>query len=527
MGTDSIRPEHVVPTPVADLAALIGAVSGGEGGEVSGVTLRAQHVRPGDLFAALPGLRVHGAAYAEEAIRRGATAVLTDPAGADLIAEQAGRRRSAVALLIHPDPRRVLGVLSARVFHHPSAALALIGITGTSGKTTTAYMVEAALLAAGRSVGLIGTVATRINGVVAPSSLTTPEAPDLQALLAAMVERGVDTVVMEVSSHALSLGRVAGTSFAVGGFTNLSQDHLDFHPTMEDYFAAKTALFTPDSPVAAATAVICVDDEWGRRMAALTDDPVTVATVDLPPQRAGDAPARRWTALVATGDGAATLLEPSGDEHALSVPLPGRYNVTNAALAVALCAAVGVDVRRACAGIADVVVPGRLEPVQAGQDFLAVVDYAHKPAAVEAVLATLGAESAGRIAVVLGAGGDRDRGKRAQMGAAAARGADLVIVTDDNPRTEDPAMIRAAVAAGARAVGDEQRRAAEIRETAGRAEAIAAAVAWARSGDVVLIAGKGHEAGQEINGVKHDFDDRVVLGNALADLMSRRDEGSR
>ncbi|GAB10170.1 UDP-N-acetylmuramoyl-L-alanyl-D-glutamate--2,6-diaminopimelate ligase [Gordonia araii NBRC 100433] len=524
MGTDVIRPEHVAPTPVAELAELIGATGPKAdllaGSAVTGVTLRAQRAAPGDLFAALPGARTHGAAYAGAAVEAGATAVLTDSVGADLISESLPAAERP-AVLVHPDPRRVLGQVSARVYHYPSSALTVIGITGTSGKTTTAYMVESALMAAGRSVGLIGTVATRFNGETAPSTLTTPEAPDLQALLAAMVERGIDSVVMEVSSHALSLGRVAGTSFAVGGFTNLSQDHLDFHPTMDEYFAAKAALFDPTSPTVASAAVICVDDEWGRRMADIATGPSTVATVDDPP--AHRPPPGRWTAVVPRpGESAAALLDPDGGAHSLPVPLPGRYNVTNAALAVALCAAVGAPVDRACEGIAQVVVPGRLEPVRAGQDFLALVDYAHKPAAVEAVLSTLAADCTGRIGVVLGAGGDRDTGKRAHMGAAAARGADLVIVTDDNPRTEDPAAIRAAVSAGAAAVNGTERRATDIREIGDRAEAIAAAVAWAGPEDIVLVAGKGHETGQEIDGVKHDFDDRVVLARAIAARRSGR-----
>lgn len=520
MGTDSIRPQRVAPTPVADLAELIGADGGpgGLSGEVTGVTLRAQSVRPGDLFAALPGTHVHGASFASEAVRGGATAILTDSDGAAIV-DAGGEAPDGLAVLVHPDPRAVLGAVAAAVYHDPSRVLTVIGITGTSGKTTTAHMVETALLGAGRSVGMIGTVGTRINGEAAPSSLTTPEAPDLQALLATMLERGVDTVVMEVSSHALRLGRVAGVRFAIGGFTNLSQDHLDFHPTMEDYFAAKSTLFDPASPTSAKAAVICVDDEWGRSMAAIAGDPTTVVTV-AEGERA-DGAARRWTAVVAA-DGPSTLLDPAGGAHQLPVPLPGRFNVTNAALAVALCATAGADVDRVCAGIADVVVPGRLEPVRAGQDFLAVVDYAHKPAAVEAVLATLAAECAGAIAVVLGAGGDRDTGKRPQMGAAAARGADLVIVTDDNPRTEEPATIRAAVLAGALGVEEGQRRAIDIREVGDRAEAIAQAVAWAGPGDVVLIAGKGHETGQEINGVKHDFDDRVVLRRALIESVTAR-----
>ncbi|MFT4201997.1 Mur ligase family protein, partial [Gordonia sp. (in: high G+C Gram-positive bacteria)] len=303
MGTESFRPQRVEPTPLHELAALIGVDVDGADVEVSGVTLRAQQAHPGDLFAALPGARAHGAQFVADAVDGGATAVLTDPAGAELVAAALPADRRP-ALIVHPDPRSVLGAVSSSVYGHPSRALTVIGITGTSGKTTTAFMVEGALLAAGRSVGLIGTVATRINGETEPSSLTTPEAPDLQGLLATMVERGVDTVVMEVSSHALSLGRVAGTSFAVGGFTNLSQDHLDFHPTMADYFQAKSALFDPAAPTAAASAVICVDDDWGRQMAAIATDPATVETVD-EGRVPDDRPAGRWTAVVPAAAGAA------------------------------------------------------------------------------------------------------------------------------------------------------------------------------------------------------------------------------
>ncbi|WP_417935301.1 UDP-N-acetylmuramoyl-L-alanyl-D-glutamate--2,6-diaminopimelate ligase [Gordonia phthalatica] len=502
----------MTPVALSVLQQRSGLTLDGADAEVSGVTLRAQDAGDGYLFAALPGDKTHGAKYASQALDAGAAAILTDPAGLELV--RADRRLSSMPVLVHPEPRSVLGVVSSRIYGDPSSQLTLIGVTGTSGKTTTSYLAEAALRAAGRVVGLVGTVEVRVDGVAVPTSLTTPEAPDLQRLFAVMLERGVDTVVMEVSSHALSLGRVDGCHFAVGGFTNLSQDHLDYHHTMDEYFAAKARLFQSGSPTQAQQAVVCVDDEWGVRMAQVVADAGesawTVSTTGT-----GD-----WSVVrtVRSDPGSQTVLvgTPQGSELEMTVPLPGAYNVANALLAIGMVTAAGIDTETAISGLTAVAVPGRLEKVDRGQDFLAVVDYAHKPAAVEAVLATLRAQTeksggSGRIAVVLGAGGDRDTEKRPLMGAAAARGADLVVITDDNPRSEEPSAIRAAVVAGAReVVGD-----AEIREVGGRREAIAAAVDWARAGDVVLVAGKGHETGQEIDGVKHPFDDRVVLGELL------------
>ncbi|QRY60849.1 UDP-N-acetylmuramoyl-L-alanyl-D-glutamate--2,6-diaminopimelate ligase [Gordonia sp. PDNC005] len=503
------------PVLLSQLAALSGATLDGSDIEVSGITLRAQAAGAGDVFAAMAGTRTHGATYVSQAEAAGAVAVFTDPAGLETV-RAAG---STLPVLVHPEPRSVLGAVSARVYGDPSSKLTLIGITGTSGKTTTSYLAEAALRASGKSVGLVGTTGSRIDGEPIPSDLTTPEAPDLQRLLAVMLERGADAVVMEVSSHALSLGRVDGCRFAVGAFTNLSQDHLDYHKTMDEYFDAKARLFAAGSPNRAARTVICVDDEWGVRMARIASDgghpTVTVST-------GGTVGDWRVSAVVseARGSQRVSAVSVDGIAHDVLVPLPGAYNIANALVALATVDEAGVDVDVAIRGLADVAVPGRVEKIDRGQDFLAVVDYAHKPAAVEAVLATLAADTDGRIAVVLGAGGDRDTEKRPLMGAAAVRAADLVIVTDDNPRSEDPSTIRAAVVAGADAVPASERRASDVREIGDRRAAITAAVAWARSGDVVLVAGKGHETGQEINGVKHPFDDREVLGEAL-DATSR------
>jgi UDP-N-acetylmuramoyl-L-alanyl-D-glutamate--2,6-diaminopimelate ligase len=464
---------------------------------ITGVTLRASDVRSGDLFAALPGARVHGADYAAVAVSAGAVAVLTDPDGA---------RRPALAgvpLLVHPRPREVLGRVAALVHGDPTARLGVIGVTGTSGKTTTAHLLEAGLAAAGRTTGLIGTVGTRVDGRSLPSAMTTPEAPDLQALFAVMAADGVTDVAMEVSSHALTMGRVAGTRFSVAAFTNLSQDHLDFHRDMEDYFEAKAALFDGR----AAHAVVCVDDEWGRRLAARTPGAVTVSTTGGP---AG------WRAVDARtgpdGTQAFTAVAPDGTQVPVRLQLPGAFNVANATVALACLHAAGVPAAVAAEGFARVAVPGRMQRIEAGQPFLAVVDYAHKPAAVAALLDALRPQVPGRLLVVLGCGGDRDRGKRPLMGAAAAARAELLVVTDDNPRTEDPAAIRAEVLAGARA----DPHAGEVLEIGDRRSAIAAAVAYARPGDAVVVAGKGHETGQELRGVKHPFDDAAELAAALA-----------
>jgi UDP-N-acetylmuramoyl-L-alanyl-D-glutamate--2,6-diaminopimelate ligase len=499
----NLRPNDPVGQALGRLAEQVRAVPAGGGVvpnvQVTGVTLRGQNAQPGDLFAALPGSSAHGARYAADAVAHGAVAVLTDPAGVDAMGADVG-----VPVLIHLDPRSVLGELAATVYGHPSERLRVIGVTGTSGKTTTTYLVEAGLRAAERVAGLIGTVGVRIDGRDQPSVLTTPEAPDLQALLAVMVEQGVDTVVMEVSSHALTLGRVDGVQFAVGGFTNLSRDHLDFHPTMQDYFEAKARLFDPESPSPASLSVICIDDDAGQAMARIAHHPVSVSATG----RDAD-----WRVEnVETVDlGAQEFLavDPAGVHHGLRIGLPGRYNVANCLLAVALLDAVGVSPEQAAPGLRSATVPGRLERIDRGQGFLALVDYAHKPGALRAVLETLRAQSGGRLAVVFGAGGNRDPGKREPMGRVAAELADLVVVTDDNPRDEEPAAIRAAIMAGA--TGGP----AQVVEIGDRREAIEHAVAWAKPGDVVLIAGKGHEAGQTSHGQTRPFDDRVELGAAL------------
>jgi UDP-N-acetylmuramoyl-L-alanyl-D-glutamate--2,6-diaminopimelate ligase len=499
-----LRPSHPVGHALGALAEQVHAVTASgfplPDIRVTGVTLRGQDALPGDLFAALPGTSAHGARFAADAVAGGAVAVLTDAAGAAMLGAD-----PAVPVLVHPDPRAVLGDVASTVYGHPSQHLRVVGVTGTSGKTTTTYLIEAGLRAAGRVAGLIGTVGIRIDGRDQPSALTTPEAPDLQALLAVMVEQGADTVVMEVSSHALTLGRVDGVRFAAGGFTNLSRDHLDFHPTMEDYFEAKARLFDPRSSSHAQISVVCVDDEAGRAMATRAHRAVTVCATGRPADwRAEDIRA------VEAGAQEFVAVDPAGVHHGLRIELPGHYNVANCLVATALLDAVDVSPEQAAPGLRTATVPGRLEAVDRGQDFLALVDYAHKPGALRAVLETLRG-TGGRLAVVFGAGGNRDAGKRQPMGRVAAELADLVVVTDDNPRDEDPATIRSAILAGAGAAGG----AADIVEIGDRRAAIAHAVRWARAGDVVLVAGKGHETGQTAAGHTDPFDDRVELAELL------------
>jgi UDP-N-acetylmuramoyl-L-alanyl-D-glutamate--2,6-diaminopimelate ligase len=476
---------------------------------VTGITHDSRLVRPGDLYAALPGSKHHGARFCADAAAAGAVAVLTDPAGRDAAVA------SGLPVFVVGDPRSRLGAVASWIYANPSARLLLIGVTGTSGKTTTTYLLESGLRAAGHSTGLVGGVQTRIGDTAVTSQLTTPEATDLQAFFAVMAESGVSAAVMEVSSHALSLGRVAGTCYDVAIFTNLSQDHLDFHHSIEDYFAAKAALFTP---AYARAAVVNIDDARGRQLAARPLIPTTTFSA------AGD-PAADWRAVDVRGgaDGSTfRVIGPGGVEADASVALPGPFNVANALAAIVALVEAGIGLATAVAGVAACPgVPGRLERVDAGQDFTVLVDYSHKPGAVEAVLTALRPVTAGSLAIVLGCGGDRDTAKRPLMGAAAARLADVAILTSDNPRSEDPLAILAEMLAGALKVPLAQR--AHVSVEPDRAAAIGLAIAGAGKGDVVVIAGKGHERGQYAGATVTPFDDREVAAAALG----RRAGGTR
>jgi UDP-N-acetylmuramoyl-L-alanyl-D-glutamate--2,6-diaminopimelate ligase len=481
------RPETTVPYRIGGLADLLPEAED-QDLAVTGVSLAADGVEPGDLFAALPGSHRHGAEFTAQAAERGAVAVLTDARGAELV-------DGLLPVFVTDDPRTLTGEVAARVWGRPSERLNLIGITGTNGKTSTAYLVEAGLAHAGRTTGIIGTVETRIAGNRIESARTTPEAPELQALLAVAVEQGVTDVVMEVSSHALVLGRVEGCRFRVAGFTMFGTDHLDFHADLDDYFAAKARLFDGR----AETEVLNIDDP---RVATLAHD----ATITFSLR---DNAADCFASEIA-GDGFSQnfhLATPHGKGEG-RVNMPGRHNVANAVLAVALLEAVGLDTATALDGVASCTgVPGRMELVSGDSPVRGVVDYAHKPEAITAVLEALRDSTPGKVIAILGAGGDRDRSKRPLMGAAAARAADLVIVTDDNPRTEDPARIRDEVAAAVQGV--------PCRNIPGREAAVREAADLAAPGDAIALLGKGHETATETAEGLVAGDDRELLARAL------------
>lgn len=504
------RPARVAPTPLAKVVAqLPEQVSLAPGATatravVTGVAQASDAVHPGDLYVALPGTRTHGAAFVDDAARRGAVAVLTDPVGAQRLAQLEGAGADLPVLMV-PDPRQVVGLVAAAIFGQPSTKLRVVGITGTNGKTTTAHLADAMLRRLGCVTALLGTVHSRIGDRLLPSARTTPEAADVQALLAVAVERGADTVVMETSSHALALGRVEGVHFTAGAFTNLSIDHLDFHVDLADYFAAKARLFDGRCD----HEIVVIDDDAGRRLVKPTTTTVST-TVN---------PSASWSAgeIRICGYGQQfTLRAPDGRHHCAKIDLPGMFNVSNGLLAIAILVTIGADISDAVAALERAPgAPGRMERIgPADLPITAVVDYAHTPDGVIKALEALRGITRGRLICVLGCGGDRDTGKRPLMGAAAASGADLFIATDDNPRSEAPEKIRAAMLAG---VSDGP-GAGQVVEIGARAEAIDYAVRAATAGDTVALLGKGHEQGQEIAGVKNPFDDREVLAGVLAQV---------
>jgi UDP-N-acetylmuramoyl-L-alanyl-D-glutamate--2,6-diaminopimelate ligase len=459
--------------------------------EITGLAYDNRAVVPGSLFFCVPGFTRDGHDFAPDAVARGAAAlVVTRPLGL------------GVPEIVVEDMRAAMARGAAAFYGDPTARLPVVGVTGTSGKTTTTHLLRHLMEAAGRPCGLLGTVASVVAGEERPVVRTTPEAIDLQATFRAMLDGGDQACAMEVSSHALELRRVEGIHFAVAAFTNLSQDHLDFHPSMDAYFEAKRRLFT-DFDVG--TAIVCVDDEWGRRLASSLPDAVTVSVSGEADWQASD--------LRITSGGAAFRLR--GRE--LVLPLPGRFNVANALIALAAGASLGLELAEMAGALARVrPVPGRVEAVDEGQGFALLVDYSHKPGALENVLEAARELAEGRVIAVFGAGGDRDRGKRPLMGEVAARLADVAIVTSDNPRSEDPEAIIDEILAGMPAGS------AGVERLVDRRAAIERAVGLAERGDVVVIAGKGHERGQEFaGGRKEPFDDVVVAREALRGALAR------
>jgi UDP-N-acetylmuramoyl-L-alanyl-D-glutamate--2,6-diaminopimelate ligase len=459
--------------------------------EVSGLAYSTADVAPGSLFFCVPGFRADGHDFAPQAIERGAVA---------LVCERP--LELGVPELLVADVRAAMGPAAARFYGDPTAELQVVGITGTNGKTTTAFLVRHLLEAAGVSTGLLGTVRRVVGGVAEEVERTTPEAVDLQATFRRMLDSGDRACAMEVSSHALELGRASAIQFACRVFTNLTQDHLDFHPTMEDYFLAKRRLFDEPGP-----SVVNVDDEYGRRLAGELDAVITFAVEREADYRAGDV---RFDLA-----GARFTCETPEGALAMESPLPGLFNVQNVLGAVAAARALDVPLE----GMPDALasfgrVPGRFEPVDEGQDFGVLVDYAHTPDSLQNVLRAAREITSGRLHVVFGAGGDRDTSKRPLMGAAARRLADRVIVTSDNPRSEEPSAIVEQVLEGAGPGAESE---------LDRRRAIELAVESAEAGDVVVIAGKGHEQGQEFeDGRKEPFDDVTVAREALRARLGAR-----
>lgn len=455
---------------------------------VSGIAYRSDAVRPGDVFFCIPGLRHDGHSFAGDALRQGAAAIVCEHEVA-----------AAAPQIMVRDARLALAVVSARFFGEPSKSLDVVGITGTNGKTTTTYLLDSVMRAAGSTTGLIGTVETRIAGQRLPSDRTTPESADLQRLLAEMVDRGVSAVSMEVSSHAIDLHRVDAVQFKAVAFTNLTQDHLDYHRTLDEYWSVKRRLFT-DMDVA--ERVVNIDDPYGAELAGALERVCTVG-------RSASAKVRAENVHLASDRTSFDLLTPEGSVGVV-LPLAGEHNVSNALVAAGCASALGIDLASIARGLAEAPqVPGRLERIDEGQPFAVFVDYAHTPDGLRKAIATVRGITKGRVITVFGCGGDRDPAKRPVMGAIAGEGSDVVIVTSDNPRSEDPVGIIRQIEEGM-----ERTQACKIIEP-DRHAAIARAIRLAHRGDSVLIAGKGHEDYQLFADHTVHFDDREVAREEL------------
>ncbi|MWV49681.1 UDP-N-acetylmuramyl-tripeptide synthetase [Rathayibacter sp. VKM Ac-2803] len=506
----SLRPEHPVPRSLSQLVTefSLGPVRGVEGVEVSGITLDSRHVESGDLYVGVVGRSAHGAAFAADAAASGAVAVLTDPAGAALAAS------SGLPVLVTPDPRAALGDVASWIHRTGEDVPTLFGVTGTNGKTSVVYLLDALLRRLGVVSGLSSTAERRIGDVAVVSSLTTPEASELHGLLARMRESAVRAVSIEVSAQALSRHRIDGLVFDVVGFTNLSHDHLDDYADMEHYFEAKADLFQPER---ARRGVVTVDSVWGRQLAERSRIPVTTLAsspvVGVAPENDAD-----WSMTVLRSTSELTTFRLEGPENRsveVSVPLIGWYMAANAALAIVMLVESGFDLEAIAHVLAesrlDVYIPGRAERVSGERGPSVYVDYGHTPDAFTNALEALRDLTPGRLIMVFGADGDRDATKRADMGAIAARLSDIVVVTDFHPRWEDPAAIRAVLVQSAASAVPER----EIHEIPDPRAAVRAAVALAREGDSILYAGPGHEDYQEIAGVHMPYSARDDVRQAL------------
>ena len=460
---------------------------------ISGVSINAQKVVPGDLFIAFAGANTHGISYLQQAISNGAVAVLSDK-----------KIETSIPSFIYPNPREIVGSISAWLYGHPFKSLKAIGITGTNGKTTTANLVKQIWQLNSIKSGLIGTLGVEIADEKLESARTTPEADDLQAIAAAMVEQGCKNLAMEVSSHAIDQGRIKGAKYDVVAFSNLTQDHLDYHLSMENYFQAKANLFASEY---AKAAVINIDDSYGMKLSKQVKIPVVTVS-----RKDSSADWYLTTAEIKNGMYQVVIKNKSGESLSENFALLGDYNLDNLLLAVAIVNSAGLSSDKIAPTISKLQsVPGRLESVNAGQKFTALVDYAHTPDAVERVIATVKSVTSGKIIGVLGCGGDRDASKRSLMGYALFNGCDLAVFTSDNPRSESAEAILNQMTAG---IDLGKKGLVEI----DRKSAIDLAVKNAQSGDVVLLMGKGHESGQEVNSVVTPFDDRIELAESIRRL---------
>lgn len=490
VGSKAVDPT-LPPVAISVVADAVGGVviGGDPGRAVTEIAYDARAPLAGALFCCVPGRTVDGHGFAGAAVEGGAAALLADRA-LDLPVPQ----------VIVSSVRAAMGPAAAAVFGRPADDLTVVAVTGTNGKTTITYLLEAVFRSAGLVPGVIGTTGARIAGASVPLERTTPEAPDLHRLLYRMRAAGVRAVAMEASSHALEQHRVDGVRFDVAVFTNLSQDHLDYHEDMDAYFAAKARLFTPEL---SGRGAVNAGDPWGRRLLEAPRIPLVSFGVGVPADlRAGDVRAD------------ASGIELRVDGVAVRSRLRGAFNAENVVAALAAARLLGIGLHEAAAAIEEVAgVPGRMEAIEAGQDFLVVVDYAHTPDSIRNVLRGARPLATGRVIVVFGCGGDRDRAKRPLMGAAATGLADLTIITSDNPRSEDPGAIVDAIVPGARAGGG------AFTVELGRREAIRLAMREARQGDAVVIAGRGHESIQEIGEDALPFDDRQVVREELAELL--------
>ncbi|QHO91235.1 UDP-N-acetylmuramoyl-L-alanyl-D-glutamate--2,6-diaminopimelate ligase [Actinomyces sp. 432] len=522
-----LRPQRCAPTTLSDLARTFsltpatredGGVDSVDGLEIVGVSVDSADVAAGELFAALPGFRTHGAAYAPQAVAAGAVAVLTDSAGAAMVHADC----PGTPVLVHPDPRAVVGPLAAAVYHQPATQLLTTAVTGTNGKTTTSYFLDAIMTAHRGACMVAGTVELSVGDISVESPRTTVEAPVLQRMLALAAEQGVGAASLEASSHAIVLHRLDGLVVDVAGFTNLQRDHLDFHQTMPEYLDAKAQLFTPEH---ARRAVICVDDEWGAQLAGRI-----AAAGRIPVDRvrayadgaAGTAPdGTDWwvsDAAVSMTDSATTftLHGPAGEAISAACPLPGLVNVQNAALALVMAIRAGVPSETAVAALATAHnIPGRMQRISQrdGVRGTCIVDFAHTPDAMELTLKAVRQITPGRLIVVFGSDGDRDRGKRPMLGEVCARLADVLVVTDENPRSEDPQSIRDAILEGVRAVRPDLHDVEEI--TSWRGDAVRRGVELCGPQDTVIVTGKGHEPFLEIADEFIRYNDAPVMREAV------------